>query len=236
MAETEEFVGRIARSIARKRPHIEYPAKALDQLAAGIQRVQVAVLVEPVFVDSPHARLASVVQVSHSVDRVGAFGKGRRRVDEVLAISAHLLHRVQHGFGVMVDPYQIVANGLRFGPLFELDEHVRRRPVAGIDAAQHHIHPFGTVRQLVLEEHLDMAKTGIHDVGEKCGQAVLPRPDLAGADARLVLDAGLFGQHGVQFVSPGILEQRLGTLPNESHRYSPTRAREQHVRVGTSTK
>jgi hypothetical protein len=85
-----------------------------------------------------------------------------------------LFHGVQNGFGIPLDPNEVVGNGLGPGPLFEFHEHIARPSAPRVNAAQHNVNPFGTMRQFVFEKHFHVPEPGIHHIAEERGQAVLP--------------------------------------------------------------
>jgi hypothetical protein len=80
-------------------------------------------------------------------------------------------------------------------------------------------HRITSTRFGLLQQHFDVPEPGLDQVGQERGQAVLPRPHLGPADARLELDAGLLFQHGVQPI--GHVEQVLRTAAHKSHRLIP---------------
>jgi hypothetical protein len=75
----------------------------------------------------------------------------------------------------------------------------------------------------MLQENLDVIQAGVAKIGQQGRQAVPPRVDLADTRARVELDAGLLGKQLVQPVGLGLLQQRVGAVPDQGHEQFPPR-------------
>ena len=78
-----------------------------------------------------HAMLGRVMQVRHPRNRVGVVLQRGQEVDEVLAVPADLLQRMQPGLVAVAvdhDHRRIVFVQLGPAPLLQLDDHIRSAP------------------------------------------------------------------------------------------------------------
>jgi hypothetical protein len=64
---------------------------------------------------------------------------------------------------------------LGLAPLFELDDHVCIAAAAPVDTREHDVGPLAGERKLVLDQHLDLAETGLHEVMGQSREAAPPR-------------------------------------------------------------
>ena len=63
-----------------------------------------------------------------------------------------------------------------------------------MDSGQDHVGPLRGERQLVLDEHLDVVQTGVHEVGAQRRQTPLPGAAFAGGGGVAGLDRHLLGK------------------------------------------
>lgn len=75
--------------------------------------------------------------------------------------------------------------------------------------------------QFVLQQYLDMSKTGFGEIGQERRKALPPRIDLAQAHPRVQLVRRVFGQQIMQPVGLRFHQQVRRASPDKSH-FSPT--------------
>ena len=63
---------------------------------------------------------------------------------------------------------------LGLAPLLELHDHIGVAAGAPVNPRQHHVRPPAGQRKLVLDQHLDVAKAGVHEVLRQNREAALP--------------------------------------------------------------
>ena len=102
-------------------------------------------------------------------------------------------------------------------------------------AAEQRVHPLGRVRELVLQQHLNVPEPGFLQIGQERWEAHLPRPHLAAAGGGIEADPGLLLEQCVQLLRLRLGQQRLGTVTDQSHPRSPACAHVIDVRVGAAT-
>lgn len=102
-------------------------------------------------------------------------------ISEVAAIALDLSYRVQSRVSTEAvddDQFRIAFPRCSGTPLLEFNDDIRRRAGLWVPARQDSVRPLGRQRQLVLQQHLDVAQTGLKEHIRQAGQASLPRTDL----------------------------------------------------------
>jgi hypothetical protein len=109
-------------------------------------------------------------------------GEGPVEVDQVLAVPAHLLDRVEDRLRVGVDLTKdgivLVRSGL--APLLQLDNDVGRLPGNRMHSGEYGVGTLAVQRQRVLQHHLHVTETGVVQGRGQGGNAAPPGSGLGG--------------------------------------------------------
>lgn len=148
--------------------------------ATLITREHPAVIIFCDMAQARHFGLHRVVQVRHSDDRLRIVLQSPVERDQVVAVAAHLLDRIEDRMVVGVDmaEQRILRLGVGFAPLLQFDHHVRRLTGGWMYPGQYHVSALAGQRQPVLQQHLDFAEPGFHEHVGECRDAALPSPNL----------------------------------------------------------
>ncbi|MEV0794590.1 hypothetical protein [Kribbella sp. NPDC050459] len=121
------------------------------------------------------------MQIRRTRDSVRLTVEELGEVGQVLAVPPHLRDRVQTRrvrVPVDQDELPVLVPGGRPTPLLEFDDDVRRSACAWMAARKHDIGALRRQREVVFDEHLDLAEPGLLEVLSQHRQTPLPRPDL----------------------------------------------------------
>ncbi len=138
-----------------------------------------------------------VVQVRDGVQGVGLLGQFHKEPIDVVGVALGLQGRVQLGFPRhVVDQHaaRILVPHLGVAPLLQFDHHVRVAAGAPIDPREHHVRALTGQRQLVLDEHLDLAQPRLGEVLGEDREAAFPGPHLGRGDRDPVPHLQLLGE------------------------------------------
>ncbi|MET9314627.1 hypothetical protein ABZX12_22680 [Kribbella sp. NPDC003505] len=122
-----------------------------------------------------------VVQIRRTRDSVRLTVEELRKVGQVLAVPPHLRDRVQTRrvwVPVDQDELPVLVPGGRPAPLLEFDDDVRRSTRPRVTTREHDIGALRRQREVVFDQHLDLAELGLLEVLSQHRQTPLPRPDL----------------------------------------------------------
>jgi hypothetical protein len=195
---------------------------------------QLAVQIWPEVKEVCHCFSAGrVVQIRRAGNGVLIAAQGAGEVDDVRAVVPDLPHGMRlrpAGLAVDLNEIWIVLPPVGRRPLLELDNHVGRQLRVRVDAGEDNIGALRGQRQLILDEHLDVAQTGIHEVLREHGKATFPRPHLSRCRASAGLIKDLLEQPLCHRIRSRSLRQR-GSGIAERQRRSPG-STNRFVRVG----
>lgn len=116
-----------------------------------------------------HIKVGRIVEVCDAANGVVVSAQGSREIGDVIAVTLHLkewmlefaMHSLHHD-----QPFVALVQ-LGTAPLLELDDHVCIPAGAPINAREYDVGPLAGEREPVLDQHLDIAETGL---GEIVGQ------------------------------------------------------------------
>jgi hypothetical protein len=221
----QQSVGDVA-AVGRCEP----AAEKVEELAAVAAGEEPAELVLRVVVELADLDVRGVVQVGGAGQHVGRPVERGGEVEEVLAVGAHLGHRVQDRTAAvrgLKDEFGVVLEEFGAGPLLQLEDDVGRAVSAGVAPGEDDVDPLAAQGELVLDEHLDLVQAGLQQVVGQDAQARVPGPHLGGGSAALHLERHLLGQDRTQpaarrevsETSRGGAEQRQGQSPGSTNRF-----------------
>jgi hypothetical protein len=157
-------------------------AQKVQQSAPAGRGEQLPVDVGGQVVERVDVRLPGVVQVGHTGYGIGGVLQPADEVDEELAVAANLRDRVQHhpaGGTCGHAEFRVAVDNAGARPLFELHDDVGNRLTDRMPTGQYYVSAQTRQRELVLDEHLDIAEIGVDQVLREDRKTRRPRLLLA---------------------------------------------------------